>query len=240
MLALSSRFTALVLCGCLAAPLLAQADVGTQGQAAANGTSTQASQTDTEVAGAAWKAGLSALVERFERVSTELPDDEQAKALEDLAAEARVLSERYPNQAEPLVWQGIIYASQARAESGLSALGLAKEARAVLERAVALDPDGLRGSAYVTLGALYDRAPGWPLAFGDDATAERMFKRAVAIRPQGIDVHFYYATFLQEEGRMDDARTHLEQAIKGQVRPARAATDAALREEASRRLAKLG
>lgn len=240
MLALSSRFTALVLCGCLVAPLLAQADVGTQGQAASTGTSTLESHDATQAASAAWKASLSAMVARFERISTELPEEEQANALEDLAVEARALGERYPNEAELLVWQGIIFASQARAEGGLSALGLAKEAREVLERAVAQDPDGLQGSAYVTLGALYDRAPGWPLAFGDDATAERMFERAVAIRPDGIDVHFYFATFLQEEGRMDDARMHLERAINGQARPSRAATDAALREKASRRLAKLG
>ncbi|RAR62211.1 hypothetical protein SAMN05216571_101202 [Onishia taeanensis] len=240
MLARSSRFAALLLCGCLVAPQLAQADVVTQDPMAASSTSTQASQLDTQATADTWKADLSALVERFERVSTELPESEQAKALESLAADARALSERYPNQAEPLVWQGIILASQARAEGGLSALGLAKDARAVLERAVALDPDGLQGSAYVTLGALYDRAPGWPLAFGDDATAERMFKRALTIRPQGIDVHFYFATFLEDQGRMDAARMHLEQAVNGQARPARAATDAALREKARRLLADLG
>lgn len=237
---LPTRLAALALCGCLGSPMLALADDSAQGQAASISASAAESRPDTQAAGAPWQESVSALIARFERISTERPEEEQAKALEALAGELRALGERYPNEAELLVWQGIVFASEARAKGGLAALGLAKEAREVLERAVTLDAEGYQGSAYVTLGALYDRAPGWPLAFGDDAVAERMFERALAIRPEGIDVHFYFATFLQEEGRLDEARRHLERAIDGQARPARAATDAALREQASRRLAKLG
>ncbi|WP_458525286.1 hypothetical protein [Onishia taeanensis] len=239
MSSLSSRFAALALCGCLASPLLALADDAAPGQSAPP-SAAGAAQAEPQAAGAPWQESLHALIARFERIGTEGSEEAQVKALEAIAGELRALGKRYPNEAELLVWQGIVLASEARAKGGVAALGLAKEAREVLERAITLDPEGYKGSAYVTLGALYDRAPGWPLAFGDDAVAERMFERALSIRPEGIDVHFYFATFLQEEGRLDDARRHLERAIDGQVRPARATTDAALREQARRRLAKLG
>ncbi|WP_136253140.1 tetratricopeptide repeat protein [Onishia niordana] len=231
---------ALALGGCLVTSGLAQADDAVQSQSASLKASNTSVQGDSQTSTAPWRSQLNALIARFERISTTLSEDEQAEALEALAAEARGLGERYPSQPDVLVWQGIIFASEARAKGGVSALGLAKEAREVLERAVELDPAGLRGSAYVTLGALYDRAPGWPLAFGDEATAERMFERALEIRPTGIDVHFYFAAFLEEEGRLDEARAHLKRAIDGQSRSARVATDEALREEAIRRLAKLG
>ena len=72
MLARSSRFAALLLCGCLVAPQLAQADVVTQDPTAASSASTQASQLDTQATADAWKADLSALVERFERGGQDL------------------------------------------------------------------------------------------------------------------------------------------------------------------------
>jgi hypothetical protein len=39
-------------------------------------------------------------------------------------------------------------------------------AKADLEKALAR-PQGLQGSAYTSLAALYDRVPGWPIGFGD-------------------------------------------------------------------------
>ncbi|WP_245184542.1 hypothetical protein [Halomonas salinarum] len=231
---------ALALGGCLSMSGLVQADDAVQDQSASLKASNTSVQGESQTSTTPWRGQVNALRARFERISTTLSGDEQAEALEVLADEARGLGERYPSRADVLVWQGIIFASEARARGGVSALGLAKEAREVLERAVKLDSEGVQGSAYVTLGALYDRAPGWPLAFGDEATAERMFERALAIRPTGIDVHFYFATFLEEEGRLDEAWAHLKRAIVGQSRKARVATDEALRELAIRRLAKRG
>ena len=73
----------------------------------------------------------------------------------------------------------------ARERGGLGALGTAGDARDVLERAIEIDPTGGNGSAYVTLGALYDRAPGRPLGFGNSDTAERMFQRALELSMPG-------------------------------------------------------
>ncbi len=110
-----------------------------------------------------WEDELFSLRHRWERVTTELAPERREAALASLAEESAGLAESHPQQSRVLVWRGIILASHAREAGGLAALGSAKEARRLLERAVELDPEGHNGSAWVTLGALYHRAPGWPL-----------------------------------------------------------------------------
>lgn len=187
----------------------------------------------------AWEGDVAELRQRWERITTAMPQARREAALEALAKESSALAEAYPRQSPVLVWRGIVLASHARAAGGLSALGSAKQARELLERAVELDPEGHHGSAWVTLGALYDRAPGWPVAFGDAEIAERMFRRALAIRPEGIDVHYYYAAFLAEEGRGDEAREHARRAVEGTARATRPRSDEALRDAARALLARL-
>ncbi|MDW7747819.1 hypothetical protein [Halomonas sp.] len=187
----------------------------------------------------AWEARVEGIKNHWERVITEQAEGERGDGLKALAGRAERLVAEHPNAATPLVWQGIIEASWARERSGLGALSSAKSARDALERAVELDPEGNDGSAWVTLGALYHRAPGWPVAFGDAETADRMFRRALAIRPQGIDVNYYYAAFLEDEDRHGEAREHARRAVGGQAREARRASDEALREEARQLLERL-
>ncbi len=187
----------------------------------------------------AWEARVEGMKNHWERLVTEQPEGEREDGLAALAGQAERLVEANPGEAVPLVWQGIIEASWARERGGLGALSSAKRAREALERAVELDPTGHHGSAYVTLGALYDRVPGGLLGFGDSEVAEAMFQQALAIRPDGIDVHFYYAAFLEEEGRLEAAREHARRALEGQARPARQASDQALREQAREMLARL-
>ncbi|SHK36259.1 TRAP transporter TatT component family protein [Halomonas caseinilytica] len=179
----------------------------------------------------AWENEVFSLRNRWENITT-MDEARRADALSALADEAGALADAHPDASDVLVWQGIILASLAREVGGLDALGPAKEARRVLERAIELDPEGHHGSAYVTLGALYARAPGWPVAFGDDDTAERMFERALEIRPKGIDVNYYYAAFLADEGRDQQALTHARRALEGQAREERQASDEALRRQA--------
>ncbi|WP_447553280.1 TRAP transporter TatT component family protein [Vreelandella sp. EE22] len=180
----------------------------------------------------AYQDELFSLKNRWEHTVTELPANQRQGTLQALSGEAQTLAEQNPDEADVLIWQGIILASYARERGGLGALGTAKEARDVLERAVQLDPQGGNGSAYVTLGALYDRAPGRPLGFGNSDTAERMFQRALEIRPDGIDVNYYYAAFLKEEGNAQGAREHASRAVNGTARENRQLSDEALRREA--------
>lgn len=180
-----------------------------------------------------------ALKNRFEHTLTEVPASEREATLEALAEDATALAEAHPDSADALIWQGIVLASYARERGGLGALGDAKTARKALEQAIKIDPNGNAGSAYVTLGALYDRVPGGLIGFGDSDTAERMFQRALEIRPDGIDVNYYYATFLDEEGKAEQARKHARRAVNGTARDTRQISDEALREEARRLLKSL-
>ena len=187
----------------------------------------------------AFEGELFSLKNRWEHTVTELPANERESTLKSLAGEAGQLSSQYSDEADVLVWQGIILASYARERGGLGALGTAGDARDALEKAIELDPQGLNGSAYVTLGALYDRAPGRPLGFGNSDTAENMFQRALEIRPDGIDVNYYYAAFLKEEGNAQAAREHAQRAVNGTARDNRQASDEALRRDAEAMLSQL-
>ncbi|NOG30858.1 hypothetical protein HLB35_02110 [Halomonas sp. TBZ9] len=161
-----------------------------------------------------------------------MPASQREGALKALAGEAEALAGQHADEADVLVWQGIVLAAYARERGGLGALGDAKAARDVLERAITIDPEGYQGSAYVTLGALYDRVPGGLIGFGDSDKAEQMFQRALEIRPAGIDVNYYYAAFLAEEGNTQAAREYAQRALEGDVRQGREASDAALRQDA--------
>lgn len=191
------------------------------------------------LAASAYEGEVFSLKNRWEHTVTQLPANQRESTLKSLSSEAEQLANQYPNEAEVLIWQGIVLASYARERGGLGALGTAGDARDVLERAIEIDPQGGNGSAYVTLGALYDRAPGRPLGFGNSNTAERMFQRALEIRPDGIDVNYYYATFLKDEGNTQAAREHAQRAVNGTARESRQASDEALRREAEKLLSQL-
>lgn len=186
----------------------------------------------TPVAATAYESELFSLKNRWEHTVTEMPANQRENTLKTLTSEAQQLVDQNPNEADVLVWQGIVLASYARERGGLGALGTAGDARDALERAIERDPQGGNGSAYVTLGALYDRVPGRPLGFGNSDTAERMFQHALEIRPDGIDVNYYYAAYLKEEGNTQAAREHAQRAVKGTARDDRQLSDEALRQEA--------
>lgn len=193
----------------------------------------------TPLAASAYEGDVFSLKNRWEHTVTQMPANQRESTLKSLSSEAEQLANQYPNEAEVLIWQGIVLASYARERGGLGALGTAGDARDALERAIEIDPQGGNGSAYVTLGALYDRAPGRPLGFGNSDTAERMFQRALEIRPDGIDVNYYYAAFLQEEGHTQAAREHAQRAVEGTARDSRQASDEALRQDAEKLLSQL-
>lgn len=187
--------------------------------------------TATGVAAQTPDSNLFSLMQRWGNVEYRMQGDPQLTAFEDLAGEVEGMARDQPQNASVLTAQGVILASFAKAKGGLGALDLAKRARIVLEKAIAIDPQGEDGSAYVTLGALYQHAPGWPIAFGDDDKARQLLERAVAIRPAGIDTNYFYAQFLEDQGEDAKALDYAQRAVAGQPRAGRPSDDA-LREEA--------
>jgi tetratricopeptide (TPR) repeat protein len=174
---------------------------------------------------------VGALQSAWARIKYESPQSEHEKALAALQQQADAVRIRYPDRAEPQVWYGIIAASHAGARGGLGALGIVKDAKRALERALEIDPRSMNGSAYTSLGSLYYQVPGWPIGFGDDDKAREMLNKALAIDPDGIDPNFFLGDFLQRKGEREAARRVLEKALQASPRPGRAVADAGRRRE---------
>jgi tetratricopeptide (TPR) repeat protein len=162
----------------------------------------------------------------------------QTKALDQLARQAAGLVARYPGQAEPLLWQGIVVSEQANRANIFHKLGLATKARDLIARAYAIDPKAADGGAALTLGVLYYKVPGSPIGWGDDEKAQKLLKQALALDPDGLDSNYFYADYLLDQGNKAEARSYLQKALKAPHDPHRPVWDAGRRREVTALLAK--
>ena len=174
---------------------------------------------------------LAQIQQRWAEIQYRLPAAQKASAFEQLAGEARAFTQAEPQSAPALIWQGIVLSSWAGAQGGLGALGKVKEARSDLEQALKLDPTALQGSAYTSLAALYDRVPGWPIAFGDESEADRLLQQALALNPEGIDTLYFWGDHLYRQKRYAEARAALLKAQQAAPRPGRELADQGRRGE---------
>lgn len=146
-------------------------------------------------------------------------------AFASLLSEAEAALQAQPQDAEILVWSGIIHSSYAGVKGGLGALKFAKLARKELEQALSINAGALHGSAYTSLGTLYAKVPGWPIGFGNKDKAAELLKQALAINPDGIDPNYFYGEFLLEQGDQTQARRYLLKARQAPARPGREVAD---------------
>ena len=134
-------------------------------------------------------------------------------------------------QRWPKPGSGPVTSSWAGAQGGLGALSKVKDAKIDLEKALTLDPKALQGSAYTSLGALYDRVPGWPIGFGDSDKAEQLLKQALQLNPNGIDSLYFWGDHLYRQKHYADAQQVLQKALQAAPRPGRETADAGRRKE---------
>ena len=182
---------------------------------------------------------LQLLQSRWAEINYQLPAAQREAEFAKLAAEADTLVRSNPQDAELHIWRGIILSTYAGAKGGLGALELVKQSKASLERALALDPKALHGSAYTSLGALYYQVPGWPIGFGDDEQAEKLLKQALQLNPNGIDPNYFYGDFLFRQKRYSEAKLALEKAQAATARPGREVADRGRQAEIAALLAKV-
>ena len=102
-----------------------------------------------------------------------------------------------------------------------------------------IDASALDGSVYTSLGSLYAKAPGWPLAFGDKKQAAAYLRKALAINPDGIDPNYFYGDLLIEQKQKAEAERYLNKALAAAPRPGRDDADSGRRAEIQQALAKL-
>jgi tetratricopeptide (TPR) repeat protein len=158
--------------------------------------------------------------------------NQDLRELQALADQAAQVAEQHPQSAEALVWNAIVLSTLAEKKGGLGALGLVKEAKSKLEQAEAIEPTVLGGSVYASLGTLYAKVPGWPLGFGSDKKAEQYFKKALAINPQGLDINYFFAEYLAEQGQEQLALEYLDKALQAPLMAERPVADKGRRAQA--------
>jgi tetratricopeptide (TPR) repeat protein len=161
------------------------------------------------------------------------------RELQALARKANQVSHNNPDSAEALVWDAIVLSTLAEKKGGIGALSLVKEAKLKLEQAEAIDPDVLGGSVYASLGSLYSKVPGWPIGFGSDKKAERYFKKALALNPQGLDINYFFAEYLADNGQDRLALEYIDRALKAPPMTERPLADRGRRQQAQKLRASL-
>ena len=174
---------------------------------------------------------IKGLQHRWEEVNYQLEGKVQLSEFATLVNKAEAITQHYPNEAAAWIWSGIIKSTYAGAKGGLGALKLAKASKADLEKALELDPNSQNGSAYTSLGTLYFKVPAWPLGFGNDELAEELLLKAIAINPKGIDSNYFYGSYLQDQGRYEEAEYYFTIAKNAPQRPDRPLADAGRQKE---------
>jgi tetratricopeptide (TPR) repeat protein len=164
----------------------------------------------------------------------------QYAALEALGAKAAAVSAKYPGHAEPLMWEGIVRSEEAAVASTFKKLGYATTARELLTKGFKLDPHAGKGGLAMSLGVLYYRVPGFPIAFGSTPKAEQFLKAGLTNDPTGLDSNFFYGDFLNSEGKKALAKTYLQKALNAPHDASRPVWDAGRRVEVRALLDKIG
>jgi tetratricopeptide (TPR) repeat protein len=187
-------------------------------------------------AGSSLDEAIGEVAHHWAKANYSTPEKEKSAAFEKLSVEADQLRLAYPGKAEPMIWEAIVLASAAKADGGLGALGKVKQARELLLNAEKIDPTALNGSVYNSLGSLYAKVPGWPIAFGDKDKARLYLEKALSINPKGIDPNYFYGDLLADQGEYAKAVEYLKRALEAPARPGREDADAGRRADINRLL----
>jgi tetratricopeptide (TPR) repeat protein len=171
------------------------------------------------------------LEDEWAEIFYRLPEDQQAEKFEELLPRVRAVAARYPGQAEPLVMEAIVLCTYAAAEFGLSSLRKVERARELLLKAIAINPRAMDGTAYLTLGNLYYRLPGWPISYGDEDLGRQYLETALKLFPDALDTNYFYGDFLLNQGEFQQALPYLEKAERAAVRPGTRLSDLKLKDE---------
>lgn len=183
------------------------------------------------------EAASRALQAEWTEVFYMAPRHEHAPKYRALLDRVRVLKARHPDRAEPLIVEAIILCTYSAAALGLDTLDMLEEARKLLEKAIQIDPPALDAAAFVTLGNLYRRLPGWPILYGDKQLARQYFENGLKLYPNGIDTNYFYGDYLLDQGDIAGARRYLEKASLAPIRPSLRVSDLQLQQETRKALA---
>lgn len=150
--------------------------------------------------------------DEWETVLYARPEEEHADRFRDLLTRLEALEREHPGDAAPKVLRAMVLCTYAGTQIGIGTLDMIETARDLLQRAIALNPRALDGSAYITLGNLYQRLPGWPVSFGDNTLARQYLETALKLFPDALDTNYFYGNFLLVQGDYAEAQHYLHKA----------------------------
>lgn len=189
-------------------------------------------QAQTQARPQTMREGVNHIRSSWEHIAYEVNGSStQTRALDRLETEAAALVARFPGQAEPLLWQGIVVSEQANRANFLHQLGLAREALRILTRANQINPDAANGGVALSLAVLYYKVPGSPIGFGDDERAGRLLRHALQLDPDGLDANYFYGDYLHDQGDDVGAARYLRKALAAAHDTTRPVWDAGRRRE---------
>jgi tetratricopeptide (TPR) repeat protein len=175
---------------------------------------------------------LQGIEEQWASIYYKMPKQKRGTEYRRLLERTINLSKQHPKNAEPIIWEAIVKATNADHQDAVSALKAIHESRDLLLKAIEINPQALNGSAYVTLGTLYYLTPKWPIGFGDEETAQKMLQTALEINPNGIDSNYFYGDFLLSNNKLNEAEKYFKRAIAIPARAEQLYADNQLKEEA--------
>lgn len=165
-----------------------------------------------------------------------LPGDQQAEKYKALLSRIQTLKAQYPQSAEPLILEAITLCTLAAADWGFDSLSRIREAKELLEKSIDLNPKAMEATAFITLGNLYYRLPGWPISFGDDEQALQYLETAIKLDPDGLDANYFLGDYWLSEEEFDKAMPYLEKANQAPIRPYHRLSDMRVKAEAKKAL----
>lgn len=163
---------------------------------------------------AAFDDELTALQKQWATVRYQTSGDERKIQLEKLVVQADGFTNKYSDKAESHLWAGVIRGSLAEAINGLSALTIVKEAKAHLEKSIAIDPKAEDSYALGVLGLMYAKVPGWPVGFGDNEKAKELLKKGMGLSPEGMNINYLYASYLFDQDDNKQAQVFIDKALR--------------------------
>jgi len=172
-----------------------------------------------------YQAGLLEIQRTWAQIKYRTPKAARRGAYASLLNKSKAFQRRYPDSAGAMLWSAVVLNHYAGEVRGIEALGMVKQAYRMLQRVEKIDPKVSGGLIYTALGQLYNKVPGWPIAFGDDAKAEAYLRKGVTFNPGGLDANYFLGAYLLQKKHYRQAIQHLRRAIRAPDRAQRPVAD---------------
>lgn len=144
-------------------------------------------------------------------------DDNKEAAFKALVEKASGVRAKYPQRAEPKIWEAIIRAGYAGAMGGVSSMFNAmpqmEQGRDLLLEAEKIDASVMNGAVYTTLGSFYYMVPGGFIGFGDKDKAEAYLAKAIAAAPDDMDANYFSGDYWLEKKKYKKAIPFFEKVL---------------------------